>query len=185
MKRSTPTNPSKPPSSIGKRTTPLNGKDKHPGGRPPIYNADYHPELAYKFCLLGCTDKRLAELFEVDVDTIDLWKRTHPEFIRALREGKEVADAEVVKSLYHRAIGYSHKESKIATHMGEITDEMKVTKHYPPDTAAAQLCLTNRTRQKPLEEKWVVKQEHDLRSPDGSMTPQSSVIVLPAKEKVV
>lgn len=166
-----------------KRTTKPN-KEKHAGGRPPIYDEAYHTDLAYKFCLLGCTDKRMAELFEVSVECIDKWKQNHPKFLQAIRKGKEVADAEVVKSLFHRALGYTHKETKFASHMGEITDSIEVDKHYPPDTTAIQFWLTNRTKQKEVEEKWVTKQEHDLQSSDGSMTPQSSVVILPAKERV-
>lgn len=111
-------------------------------GRPSSYRAEY-AEQAYKFCLLGASDERLAELFGVVVSTIYEWKNAFPEFSEALRAGKEVADAEIAHSLFHRAKGYSHPEDDIRALNGEIVITPTV-KHYPPDTGAATLWLKNR-----------------------------------------
>jgi hypothetical protein len=45
--------------------------------------------------------------------TIDNWKAQHPDFLGSSKEGKEEADARVVRSLYQRAIGYSYTTEKI------------------------------------------------------------------------
>jgi hypothetical protein len=57
--------------------------------------------------------------------------------------GRDIADANVGKSLYDRAMGYSHPEDKIFVHNGE-TIIVPTTKHYPPDTASAIFWLKNR-----------------------------------------
>lgn len=131
-----------------------------PVGRPTKYKPEY-AELARKFCLLGATDKRLGELFEVNTDTINEWKKVHPEFSVSIDEGRHIADAEIANSLYHRAKGYSHPEVDIKVIQNQVvmTD---LIKHYPPDTTAASLWLRNRQG-----DKWRDKTEHELTGKDG------------------
>lgn len=112
------------------------------GGRPSKYKAEY-AEQAFKFCLLGADDNRLASFFDVDVATIHRWKHDHKEFCDSLKRGKDVADAEIAQALYHRAKGYSHKAVKIFNNQGEILTEEYI-EHYPPDTGAAMAWLKNR-----------------------------------------
>lgn len=116
--------------------------EKHAGGRPTLYKPEY-AELAKKFCLLGADDKELARMFGVVESTINLWKLNHPEFSESMREGKEIADAKIAESLYHRAKGYKHDDVHISNYQGMIT-VTPLVKHYPPDTAAASLWLRNR-----------------------------------------
>jgi hypothetical protein len=75
---------------------------KHAGGRPPKYNPEIC-ELVTKFCMLGCTDERLAELLGIATSTLYYWKNVHPEFLEAVKNGKELADVKVVESLYKEA----------------------------------------------------------------------------------
>ena len=55
-----------------------------------------------------------------------------------------MADANVVASLYEKAIGYTTKEVKIATTEGKITDEKEFDKHYPPCPISIKYWLNNR-----------------------------------------
>lgn len=107
------------------------------------YKSEYD-ELAYNYALLGATDRQMAEFFDVSEVTINEWKKVHPSFLKSMSGGKSQADALVAKSLFHRALGYSHPETKIATRDGQITDTLDVVKHYAPDTAAASFWLKNR-----------------------------------------
>lgn len=111
-------------------------------GRPTKYKKEYN-EQTYKLCLLGATDKDLADFFHVTESTINKWKIDHPEFSESIQRGKIKADSEVAESLYKRAIGYSHPEDKIFQYEGEPVI-VPTTKHYPPDTAAAFIWLKNR-----------------------------------------
>jgi uncharacterized protein YjcR len=79
------------------------------GGRPTKYKTQYVEE-AYELCLLGATDKDLAEEFEVNEDTINEWKKAYPAFADALKRGKRKADAKVAAALYKRAVGFSYDE---------------------------------------------------------------------------
>lgn len=111
-------------------------------GRPTKYKAEYC-KLAYKLCLLSATDAQIADVLDVEEKTINNWKKEYPKFLQSLKKGKIKADAEVAKSLFHRACGYSHPEDKIFCTDGDVTT-VKTTKHYPPDTAAAFIWLKNR-----------------------------------------
>ncbi len=140
-----------------------------PAGRPTDYNPEKMPKQANKACLLGATDKELADFFEVCEATINNWKKDHPEFLESIRKGKEIADAKVAKSLYERANGYSHPEVHISNYQGTIT-QTDLTKHYPPETTAAIFWLKNRQPSKwrdrkevtgadggPIDMKWTVE----------------------------
>lgn len=129
----------------------------NPVGRPSKYKPEY-AEKAYKFCLLGMNNIQLAEAFDVHLDTIYTWIKEFPEFSEKLSEGRECADAEIAKSLYHRAKGYSHPEVDIKVVQGTIV-QTDIIKHYPPDTAAASLWLRNRQG-----DKWRDKMEIDQKT---------------------
>lgn len=143
--------------------TKAEGKDKprkEPFGRPTDFKPEY-VEQVKKFCLLGADDKDLARMFEVDERTINRWKDDHPDFCQSMREGKEIADAEIAQALYHRAKGYSHPEVHISNYQGMIT-ETPLVKHYPPDTAAASLWMRNRQ-----SGKWRDKIDHEHAGKGG------------------
>lgn len=112
-------------------------------GRPTKYKPEY-AEQALKLCRLGATDKELADFFQVNEDTINEWKKVHPEFSESLKEGKLMADAEVADKLFKRATGYSHEAVKIAASPGGDHVAVPYTEHYPPDTTAAIFWLKNR-----------------------------------------
>lgn len=119
-------------------------------GRKTDYKPSYNRQ-AYKLCLLGATDKDLADFFECAESTINKWKLDFPKFSESIKKGKTLADANVAESLYKRARGYSHPDVHISNYLGVIT-ETKITKHYPPDTAAAFIWLKNRAGWKDKQE---------------------------------
>tara|TARA_A100001391_G_C5071602_1_gene278378 strand:+ start:337 stop:771 length:435 start_codon:yes stop_codon:yes gene_type:complete len=135
-----------------------------PAGQPTKYKPEY-VEQAFKLCLLGATDNDLAKFFDVDVSTINNWKSSHSEFFESIKSGKDEADANVAKSLYQRALGYSHPDLDLRVANGEIV-ETPIIKHYPPETTAAIFWLKNRQR-----EKWRDKVEQEL-SGDVGLTVQ-------------
>ena len=130
-------------------------EEKLEQGRPAKYKEEYN-EQARKLCLLGATDKELADFFNVCEATINNWKIKHPSFLESIKKGKEIADATVAEKLFHRATGYSHEEVKLSQSEGKFTDEKVVTKHYAPDATAAIFWLKNRQ-----PDKWRDKQEVD------------------------
>jgi hypothetical protein len=143
--------------------------DKNVKGRPTSYKEEY-AELAYKFCLLGADDKDLARNFDVCEKTINNWKKEQPLFLQSIKNGKEVADAEIAHSLYHRAKGYTHPEDKIFNDNGTPMI-VPTVKHYPPDTTAAIFWLKNRR-----PEDWRDKVDHDHTSKGESLNQPRKIL---------
>jgi hypothetical protein len=143
--------------------------EKKKTGRPSKYNESI-PKQAEKLAKFGATDKDLADFFEVAESTINLWKEEHPEFSESLKRGKDLADGQVIKSLYQRATGYEHPDVDIRTVSvgGGISQivETEIVKRYPPDTTAAIFWLKNRRPQE-----WRDRQEIDHTSKGDKITP--------------
>lgn len=137
--------------------------------RPTSYKPEYANQ-AIHLTKLGATDSQLAEFFSVSEQTINSWKKKHPKFLESLKEGKSIADNEVKKALYQRAIGYSHLEDKIFNNGGEALI-VETTKHYPPDTVACIFWLKNRD-----PENW--REKPDADDSDTQQKPQTVKIIV-------
>lgn len=137
-----------------------------PRGRPTAFKPEYVKQV-FHLALLGATDPDLARAFDVSERTIAYWKRREPEFLQALKKGKDAADARVAKSLYHRALGYSHPAVKILTvadgdNQGSHVEKVDYIEHYPPDSTAMIFWLKNRR-----PDLWRDKVEHEHGTKDG------------------
>lgn len=126
-------------------------------GRPSSYKPEF-VDQALKLSLLGARDQDLADFFEVNVDSIYEWKKKHPEFSEALKNGKAKADAEIAKSLYQRALGYEVEEKEDIMYKGAKHTLTKI-KHIPPDVTSMIFWLKNR---RPAD--WRDKQEIELKT---------------------
>lgn len=127
------------------------------GGRPTKYLPAFCKQV-HKLCLLGATDKEIADFLEIAESTFYEWKVKYPKFSEAVKGGKIIADANVAASFYKRAIGYEYNEltferidSKVALEnmvTGDVIEEpykkKVVTKHLPADAGAALNWLKNR-----------------------------------------
>jgi len=114
--------------------------------RPNLGKKLYKPEyadLAYKYALLGATNERMAQFFDVALRTFMYWQAHYPEFKDAIRRGREMADAEIAHSLYQRAKGYRYTEEYYSRKQ-EAT--VTVTKELPADPNAAAMWLRKRQR---------------------------------------
>lgn len=127
-------------------------------GRKSSYRPEY-ADQARKLCLLGATDKELADFFAVSETTIQNWKRAHPAFLASIAEGRVVADANVADSLYKRATGEYVQLEKLVKIKGEDGAEkyeaIRYKSYIPGDPNAAYRWLLNRRRQD-----WTDKTEH-------------------------
>lgn len=126
-------------------------------GRPTDYREEY-AEQARKLCLLGATDKELADFFEVVESTIYAWKLAYPEFSESIKKAKLMADANIASRLYDRAYGCvvnvqqaiklttkEVKDGKLEQH--EEVEIVDLLQEIPPDTTAAIFWLKNRQPQ--------------------------------------
>ena len=121
-------------------------KDFLPDGRASKYRKSFD-DLAFKYTLLGATDKEMADFFGISEKTINTWKQKHPEFLQSITRWKDSADSNVAERLYQKAMGYEHDEEKIFQYEGKPV-RVATIKHYPPDTQAASLWLRNRQPEK-------------------------------------
>jgi len=127
-------------------------QETRPVGRPSKYKPEYI-DLAFKFCLMGATNEKLAEFFDVSVSTVSLWMVEHEAFSDAIKRGRVQADGEIAHALYHRAKGYSHPAVKIFADVKSGEEKIiEYVEHYPPDTAAAFIWLKNRAGWKDKQE---------------------------------
>lgn len=110
------------------------------------WNKD-RPLQAFKLALLGATDKQIADVMGVDINTLDYWKRTKQSFREMLNEGKMKADAEIAASFFKRARGYTYKEERTVMVKGKPLTST-VTRHVPADSWAAHKWLSLRQREK-------------------------------------
>lgn len=119
-------------------------------GRKSRYRPEF-AEQARKLCLLGATDKELADFFEVAESTVHKWKHDHPAFSESIRAGKVIADAEVADSLFKRATGEYVQLEKLVKVKGEDGQEkfeaVRYKGYIPGDPNAAFRWLLNRRRQ--------------------------------------
>ena len=155
---------------------PVQPEGKHAGGRPAKYQEGFAKQAA-KLCTLGATDEELADFFEVSIRTVANWKVRHPEFLQALKTGKDAADDRVERSLYQKAIGYSFDGEKVFQHQGAVV-RAKTREHVPPDTTAAIFWLKNRR-----PEQWRDKVVNELSGKDGGpIETAARIVIVPPKE---
>lgn len=129
--------------------------------RPSKFKPEYVAQAKKLASVLGAIDVEVAQFFGVSERTIANWKLEHPAFAKALAVGKAAANKRVERSLYQRAIGYSHEAEEIFCKDGVIT-RAKTVKHYPPDTAACIFYLCNRDK-----ENWKQKNQVEHTGPGG------------------
>lgn len=116
-------------------------------GRPSIAEK-IDKEKLKEFYLDGKTDTEIAEIFGICTKTLQNWRKKNPEFILTLNDDwKKVADHKVERSLYERACGYTHPETKaqwVQDEKGGRWEYADMVKHYPPDPVSMIFWLKNR-----------------------------------------
>ena len=140
--------------------TKPNGNGKRSVGRPSKYDESL-PDKVFKFCLLlkDPTDVHLAECMDMTVPTFKKHLKENTEFLLAYKHGKDQADADVVRSMYERAKGYSHPDIHYTSGTRKFYDDegklvssetiviqTPIIKHYAPDPTSGIFWLKNRQR---------------------------------------
>lgn len=117
--------------------------------KPSTYKQEVHDNLAWALALDGRTDEEIAKDMGISTRTLHKWKKKYPSFEDSLKRAKNQADAEVVKTLYRRALGYSFKEKKVVVE-NDVDGNPKpikietIERDVPPDTTAIIFWLKNR-----------------------------------------
>lgn len=129
---------------------------KKKGGRPSKFSKNIQRKIR-KLALRGFTDDDIAEIIDVTKQTLNNWKKKYSEFFDSLKNWKLLADQKVERSLYERACGYSHPDTKaqfVMDDSGGRWEYADLIKHYPPDPTSMIFWLKNRQ-----PSKWRDKQE--------------------------
>jgi hypothetical protein len=134
----------------------------------------------------GSTNEQLAKLLSVSVSSIEKWQREHKDFKRAIKEGRDEFDTNVVeRTLLKRALGYDIVEIKteeIEIKQGKGEHAIKVPaqrvtktiKHILPDTGALCFWLKNRN-----PDRWRDIKAIELTGRDGKDLGVPSVLIIP------
>lgn len=116
-------------------------------GRPSKYHEGFC-HIAEQCCIINADSPQLAEMFGTHTSTVLEWQQQHKAFSSAIIRGKAKTDEEVERALVHAAKGYSHPDTVfMAEQIGNgrsVIRHIPITKHYAPDTRAAQFWLKNR-----------------------------------------
>lgn len=105
--------------------------------------------LVEKWSRDGLTEEQICKNLRISKSTMAEYKRYHPEFLNALKKGKEIAITEIENALFKRALGYDYEEIKTSIRMvngKETKFTEKVRKHMPPDVAACSILLKNKDK---------------------------------------
>lgn len=152
-------NPNAPPLKMPGAPTP-----------PPVIGA-YRQEfddIARVMSSMGAHTRELADAFGVSEIEILEWRSKIPSFNEAIVDGGQTADDRVRDSLYLNAVGGKRTKTVTSFYKGSWVTE-DVQEYVPGDVRAQQYWLGNRD-----PENWTRAQRKDIdiRSPDGSMSPQ-------------
>ncbi|MEO1503129.1 MAG: hypothetical protein AAFU68_02770 [Pseudomonadota bacterium] len=132
------------------------------GGRPTKYDEKRVLPVIKAMTRIGATDVQMAAALDVSINTFDTWKKKHPEFLGALKEGKQISDELVERRLFERATGYETDAVKIFMPAGKDQPVYApYTERYAPDTTAAIFWLKNRR-----PEDWRDSQDINLTNED-------------------
>ncbi len=88
----------------------------------------------------GLTDEQIARNLGVSKHTLIKWKKNIPDFLDAIKKGKEVSDYELENALHKRAVGYYYEEETV-TNKGEV---VKTKKYEHANPTSLIFALKNR-----------------------------------------
>ncbi|HDI7341163.1 TPA: helix-turn-helix domain-containing protein [Staphylococcus aureus] len=92
----------------------------------------------------GLTDEQIARNLGVSKHTLIKWKKNIPDFLDAIKKGKEVSDYELENALHKRAVGYYYEEETV-TNKGEV---VKIKKYEHANPTSLIFALKNRLHHK-------------------------------------
>ncbi|HEI7351387.1 TPA: helix-turn-helix domain-containing protein [Staphylococcus aureus] len=88
----------------------------------------------------GLTDEQIARNLGVSKHTLIKWKKNIPDFLDAIKKGKEVSDYELENALHKRAVGYYYEEETV-TNKGDV---VKIKKYEHANPTSLIFALKNR-----------------------------------------
>ena len=112
-------------------------------------DAKLYNQVAWSLASKGYTNEEIATTLNISIRTYERWLSAYPEFKASIREGRDLATAQVERALFNRAVGFKSTETeriqKIDGDGNAYTVKLTTKeKTMAPDTAAATFWLKNR-----------------------------------------
>ncbi len=85
---------------------------KHKGGRPTKYRNSFHPLDYIVQSKQGKTLKQIASNWDVDADTVQEWRKVHPEFSVAVKKGRQFSEAWYINLGQSAMLGQAKADNK-------------------------------------------------------------------------
>ena len=162
-------------------------KEKKTSNRLPYkYDSKYHDPWVFSLAIKGATDEEIAEAMGISRRTVMRWSVAKDDrgdeiltsFGEARLNGKEQADAKVVKKLFDLCMGYEVEEVERTLEHDKfgkpiIRETLIKSRHIPPNVMAIMYWLNNRSRK---TGEWTQKQELNLTIGEEQ---QDVIIMLP------
>lgn len=102
-----------------------------------------YPDVVRAIAMQGVTDDELASSFGLNPQIIRSWRKLYPDFDDAIREGRTIADLQVIEALHKKAIGHTY-QTDVVIRDGKGYAIETMDKHEPPETNAIKYWLSNR-----------------------------------------
>lgn len=116
-------------------------------GRPTKYDSTILKRVK-EWAKKGLSDAQIAQNLDVSRSTLSDWKNRFPDFLDVITKGKDIADRNVVNSVYKAAqfseVTEEHTHIKKDANGKEIKEIRRVKKIIPPNPALAIFWLKNR-----------------------------------------
>jgi hypothetical protein len=132
-----------------KNSQTLEKSIKRGKGRPKNSGEKWNPvyiEIVKELANEGYIESEIQRLIHISVATFNKWKKDHPEFLKALKAGKENPDKQVVKALFENALGgeYVTKKPIVVSDGSQVGShiEMVEVKERIPANVTAQIYWT-------------------------------------------
>ena len=106
---------------------------------PPEYGGTWTCHLVRCLSARGFTERDLADVMNIALETLEEWKSAHDELVEALRRGRQEANSAVEASLIQLALGFEYQEELIL----RSGRKAALTRYQPPDIKAIEYYLEN------------------------------------------
>jgi hypothetical protein len=134
----------------------LDNETKRTVGRPKDsgikYNPKIYPDIVKSLAAKGYVESQIQDIIHISVATFNNWKKKYPEFLKALREGKQGPIDRTVNTLEKVANGFREIVRKPFVvsdgfNNGSHIEILDVEEFIPPQVSAIRYYLNNRDKQ--------------------------------------
>ena len=135
------------------------------GGRKSKYDPATTPAKAEEFARELLTDAQLCAKLGISYETFYQWQKKHPEFMEAVKRGKQEANRDLVEVMKKSAKGYYVEEEETTVYLDKDKQPKSynkvVKKRYIPPSTTTQIFLAK--NRMPEDFRDVHRQEVDMR----------------------